>query len=72
MFTAAIITALALTAAEDGFSTDYAIKRGNVEIDPIMVKIFGTNRPSLTMGIGLSVQAVFHLYESVHNYRSIH
>jgi hypothetical protein len=46
MFIEIAIAAVALGAFLDGWSTNYAIARGNHEVDPVMVRIFGTNRPT--------------------------
>jgi hypothetical protein len=46
MFLTIPIILLSLSAAGDGLGTSQAIKRGHVEVNPLMVKIFGTNRPS--------------------------
>ena len=46
MFDLLAIATLAVGATLDGWSTAYAIRYGNVEVDPIMLFIFGTNRPT--------------------------
>jgi len=40
------IVALISGATADGLSTDHAIKLGMIEADPIMVRIFQTDKPS--------------------------
>jgi hypothetical protein len=60
------IIALILGSTADGISTVYAIGKGNVEVDPIMLKIFGTNRPSarrifLRGGIAVALESAITL-----------
>ena len=66
MFSQIVITLLALSATADGASTAYAIRRGNIEVDPIMVAIFGMNRPTtktifLRGGIAITIESAILL-----------
>jgi hypothetical protein len=46
MFLAIAIAAVSLGALFDGWSTNRAIRKGAHEVNPLMVKIFGTDRPT--------------------------
>jgi hypothetical protein len=46
MFIEIAIVSVSVGAFLDGASTNWAIAKGNVEIDRIMVWIFGTNKPT--------------------------
>ena len=41
-----VIPVLFAAATADGASTVYAIQHGCVEVDPLMVWVFGTNKPT--------------------------
>jgi hypothetical protein len=65
MLTTAIISLIA-GATADGASTVYAIGKGNHEVDPIMLKIFGTDKPSaktifLRGGIAIALESAITL-----------